>query len=74
MRHALNTPRPQSLVELRIEPNVGSAHGFLSEVDDRLYGPGGTLLEGAAVDALVEVDGVFTGDNILESRASLAGL
>ena len=53
MRHALNTPRPQSLVKLRIEPNVGGAHGFLSEVDDRLYGPGGTLLEGTAMDAFV---------------------
>ena len=35
---------------------------------------GGTLLEGAAVDALVEVDGVFAGDNVLEGRTGLAGL
>ena len=65
---------PESLVELRVKANVGGAHRLLSELDDRLDGPGGTLLEGAAVDTLVEVDGVFAGHDILEGGARLAAL
>ena len=70
----LDTTGPQRLVEFGVEPDIGGAHCLLGELYNGLDGMGGTLLEGAAVYPLVEVDGVFTGDNILESRASLAGL
>lgn len=72
MRHALNTPLPNSLVQLRVDPDIGSAHSLLGEGDDGLDARGSTLLERCAVDALVEVDGVFTGDDVLEGRALLA--
>ena len=72
--HALDTLSPDRLIELGVEADVLGAHRLLGELNARLHGMGGTLLEGAAVYPLVEVDGVFTGDNILESRASLAGL
>ena len=70
----LDALRPERLVELGVEADVGGAHRLLSELDDRLDGPGGTLLEGAAVDTLVEVDGVFAGHDILEGGARLAAL
>lgn len=50
------------------------AHRLLGEVNYGLDSMGSPLLEGAAVHTLVQVDGVFTGDNVLESRACLAGL
>ena len=65
---------PESLVELRVKADVGGAHRLLSELDDGLDGPGRTLLEGAAVDTLVKVDGVFAGHDILEGGARLASL
>ena len=74
MGNRLDTTGPQRLVEFGVEPDIGGAHCLLGEFYNGLDGMGGTLLEGAAVYPLVEVDGVFTGDNILESRASLAGL
>ena len=70
----LDTLRPQRLVELGVKADVRGAHRLLRELNNRLDGPGSTLLEGAAVDALVEVDGVFAGHNILEGRACLAAL
>ncbi len=65
---------PESLVEFGVETDVRGAHRLVREVNDGLDGPGGALLEGAAVDALVEVDGVFAGHDILERGALLAGL
>lgn len=72
VRHALDALCPKRLVELGVKTDIGGAHGLLREVDDRLHGMGGTLLKRAAVDALVEVDGVFAGDDVLEGGASLA--
>lgn len=72
MRHALDTTLPNSLVQLGVDPNVGSAHGFLRESNDSLDAGGCTLLESLAVDMFVEVDGVLAGHDILESRALLA--
>ena len=65
---------PERLVELGVEADVGGAHRLLREVDDGLDGVGGALLEGAAVDTLVEVDGVLAGHDILERGARLAAL
>lgn len=74
MRYALDTTRPELLVELRVDPNIGSAHGFCSEVDDGLDGMGSSLLERPSMNTFMEVDGVFPCHNILESRAGLASL
>ena len=72
--HALDALSPDRLVELGVEADVLGAHGLLRELDDRLHGMGGPLLEGVTVHALVQVDGVFTGDDVLERRAGLASL
>lgn len=72
MGDGLDALGPDGLVEFGVESDVGGAHGLLGKVDDGLDGPGSALFEGAAVDALVEVDGVFAGHDILERRASLA--
>jgi len=63
---------PQRLVQLWVDPYVGGPHCLLGKVDDGLDGPRGTLFEGAAVDAFVEMDGVFTADDVLEGRTGLA--
>lgn len=73
VRNTLDSLRPQSLVELRVEADVGGAHRLLCEVDDRLDSPRCALLERAAVHPLVEVDGVLASHDILE-RGALAGL
>ena len=70
----LDTTGPQRLVEFGVEPDIGGAHCLLGELYNGLDGMGGTLLEGAAVDTLVEVDGVFAGHDILEGGARLAAL
>ena len=74
MGDGLDTLRPELLVKLRVKADVGGAHRLLSELDDGLDGVRGALLEGAAVDALVEVDGVLAGHDILECGARLAAL
>lgn len=74
MRNALDTLCPDGLVKLGIEADVLGAHRLLCEVDYRLDGMRGPLLEGATVYELVQVDGVFTGDDVLEGRTCLAGL
>ena len=74
MGHALDALGPDRLVELGVEADVGGAHGLLGELDYGLDGMGGPLLERTAVHALVQVDGVFAGDDVLEGRARLARL
>lgn len=69
MRHVLNTLGPQLLVQLRVDPHVFRPHRFLRKLDDALHGPWCALLERAAVHALVEVDGVLAGDDVLEGGA-----
>ena len=74
MRHALDTLGPECLVELGVDADIGGAHRLLRKGYYVLHSGGGPLLEGATVYMLVQVDGVFTGDNVLESRTGLAGL
>ena len=38
------------------------------------YDLGRTLLEGGTVDPLVQVNGVFTGDDVVQGRPGLLGL
>ena len=74
MRHILNPLGPQRLIQLGVQSDVVGAHGLLRELDDALDGPGRALLEGAAVDALVQVDGVFARYDVFEGGAFCAGL
>ena len=74
MGYALDTLCPESLVELRVDADVGGAHRLLRELDHGLDGMGSPLLERPAVHTLVQVDGVFAGDDVLEGRTGLAGL
>jgi len=70
--NSLDSLGPDSLVEFRVETDIGGTHGLLGEVNDGFDGPWGALFEGTAVDTLVEVDSVLPGHDILERRASLA--
>jgi len=45
MWYALDTTRPEFLVEFGVDPDVGGAHGFCGEVDDGLDGMGSPLLK-----------------------------
>jgi hypothetical protein len=64
-----------SLFGSGVDANVRGARCFWGKVDDGLDGPRDTPFEGAVVHALVYVDSVFSGDHILQRRASLtAGL
>lgn len=74
MRDALDTLMPHLLVQFRIDPNIFSAHMFLSESNDRFDGPWSTLLERATMDVFVQVDGVLPGYNVLESATGFGGL
>lgn len=74
MGYALDALRPESLVELGVDADVLRAHRLLRKLDYGLDGMGGPFLERPAVHPLVQMDGVFTGDDVLESRARLAGL
>lgn len=75
--NTLDSRFPDLLVQLGVEADVLGAHGLLSESADLLDSPGGPLLESYAMDALVEVDGVFAGDDISDGAslglASLLG-
>ena len=72
MGDALDTARPDRLVELRVEADVIRAHRFLRKGDDGFDGGRCALLEGAAVDVFVYVDGVLARDDVLQRRACLA--
>ena len=74
MWYALDTARPEFLVEFGVDPDVCGTHGFCGELDDGLDGMGSPLLKRSPVDTLVEVDGIFPSHDILESRAGLASL
>ena len=71
MRYRLDTLRPHRLVELGVDPHIGGAHRLGGEVDDALDSPSSALFEGSAVHALVHVDGVVPGHDILEGGALL---
>ena len=45
MWYTLDTTRPEFLVKFGVDPNVGCAHGFCSELGDGLDGMGRPLLE-----------------------------
>lgn len=69
MRDVLDALAPQLLVELRVQPHVLGTHRLLRKVHNGLDRPRRTLLEGAAVYALVHVNGVLAGDDVGEGGA-----
>lgn len=71
MGNTLDTLNPDSLVEFRIESDIRGAHSLLGECDNRLDGPGCTLLKRTPMYALVQMNGVFASDDILERGTSL---
>lgn len=73
-REVLDTVLPHLLVELGVQTDVLGAHGFLGEGDNLLDGAGSALLEGDVVDALVQVDRVLAGHNIVQGRSGLLAL
>jgi hypothetical protein len=72
MWYALDPPCPQSLIQFRINPHITRSHCFVCEIDDGFDSPWCPFFEGTAVDEFVQMDGVFTGDDVLEGRACLA--
>jgi len=72
MGNSLDSLSPDSLVEFGVQSHISGSHRFLGKVDHGFDGPGSSLFEGAAVHALVEMDGVLPGNDILQRRASLA--
>lgn len=71
MWDSLDSLRPECLIQLGVNPHVGCSHSLLGEVDDRLDGPWGALLERTAVHEFVQMDSVFAGDDVLERRTGL---
>ena len=45
MGDSLDSLSPDSLIEFRVEPDIGGAHGLLSELDDRFHGPWSTFFK-----------------------------
>jgi hypothetical protein len=74
MWYALDTARPELLVQLGVNSHVSRAHGFCSEFDNGLDGVRSALLERPSVNTLMKVDSVLPRHDILESRPSLASL
>lgn len=58
---------PDLLVQLHVHSDILCAHCFHCKLSDLLDGCGGLLLECAAMQALVQVDGVLSGNHFLFS-------
>lgn len=72
MRNRLDTLSPDSLIKLGIKANIRGTHSLLGKFDDRLNSPRSTLLERTTVYALMKVNCLLIGGNVLKGRASLA--
>ena len=72
MWHSLNALCPNHLIQLRVQPDIACAHGLLCKINDRFDRPWSSLFEGSPVHTFMQVNSVFTSDNVLESRACLA--
>jgi hypothetical protein len=74
MGYVFDTLSPNSLVQLGVNPDILHTHSLLRKLHNGLDGPGCPVLETAAMNSLVEVNGVLAGDNILECGAGLTAL
>lgn len=68
----LDTSLPDVVVESWVDSDVLGAHGLDGKLADLLNALGGTLLEGGVMHTGVQVDSVFTGNNVRQGRALLA--
>lgn len=69
--NTLDTSRPDGDVQLGVQSDVSGLHVQGGELLDLLHGLGGTLLEVGTVESLVKVDGVFTGNDVLQSHGDV---
>jgi len=73
-RHVPDALGPHVLVETSVDANVRCAHLLLGEPTYLLYRARRPLFEPDAMDALVNVDGVFTSRDLIGHRLLLATL
>ena len=59
-----NTLLPNSLVQPGVNSHVCGAHGLLGKLADLLDGTGSAVLAANAVQTLVQVHGILTGNNL----------
>jgi hypothetical protein len=71
MRNGLDSLCPNLLIQLRVQPNITRAHRLLGKLNDRFDGPRCSLFEGSAVDMFMQMNGIFTSDDVLQSRTRL---
>jgi len=56
---------PDVLVQLHVKPNITGSHRLLRKLPDLLHRLGRHLLEGAAMESPVEVDGILASDDLV---------
>jgi hypothetical protein len=61
--------RPKMLVEPGVNSHILGSHLFFGKLLDLLDGPGSSILEADAVEALVQVDGVLAGHHLAHGGA-----
>jgi hypothetical protein len=74
VRDVAYTTSPQLFVQRRINANVFGTHVLGSKCFNGLDSLGSARLEGTAMDVLVEMDGVFTSDNVSQSGPLLGSV
>lgn len=70
VRDGFDTHFPDLLVQLWVETNVLGSHVFSGELLDGLDCPWRSLLELHSVDVLVQMDGVVSGDDVVDGLQS----
>lgn len=64
--YSLDTPGPQLLVEMSVDPHIFSAHLDLGELANLLDGAGSAFFGTNSIEPLVEVDGVLASNNLVD--------
>lgn len=72
MRHSLNSLRPKRLIQLGVNPNITRPHRLCSKIYDGFDSPWSPLFERSAVNAFVQVDCVFAGNDVLKGGTLFA--
>ncbi len=70
IRHVPDSLRPDGLVQLGVDSNIGRPHLLFSEFLDGFYGSRRAPFESHAMDVLVKMDGVLTSHHFFQRRAS----
>lgn len=61
-----NSALPDGLIQARVDTNIVGSHGLLGELSDCVNCFWCPVLESDAMNALVQVDGVFAGYDVLD--------